>query len=606
MSTIRAPKVSIVTINLNNASGLEKTIESVIGQTFRDWELIVVDGGSTDGSVEWIRRHEARIARWVSEPDRGVYHAMNKGLEWIRGDYVQFLNSGDWLVDSEVLARIFGENKFKEDFLYGDVMRPHEVEGRKVWVQPDELTLACFFDQGINHQTIFYKKELFDVLGKYDEAYKIVADWDFNLRMLLAGRSTRHLPFAVAYYDWPGISADQLDRSSREKEIMLKRRLPASVYPDYERLQYLKSECRRLHNFESMLASIRSANLLFNYVRMTKWCGHKWLGRMAGRPPDPAPRQAVAPSQTEEGGLRPGGRGKTDEICPRPLPPPRLSIVTINRNNAAGLKETTESVWGQTVRDFEYIVVDGGSTDGSREFLRAHADQINRWVSEPDSGAYHAMNKGTRMAKEEWILYLNSGDTLANPGVLATVIPQLPRDADWVYGNFIWKGRGFLRQPDGLTVGRFFGDGLNHQSTFFKKTLIEELGGYDETYQIEADWDLMVRALLAGHLPRHLDATVAIYAGGGISDRQGQLREAEKDIFRKRLIPAALLPDYRRLVELERRVRRGKAAEATLQGLRQDGYGRNLLRATFWAMVRFKNRMAGLAEKATAWRRSVR
>ncbi|MDR2910496.1 MAG: glycosyltransferase [Bacteroidales bacterium] len=93
-------KLSIITINLNNVAGLQKTIESVVKQTFTDYEYIVIDGGSTDGSADIIKQHANKITYWVSEPDKGIYNAMNKGIRVAKGEYCLFLNSGDWLINS--------------------------------------------------------------------------------------------------------------------------------------------------------------------------------------------------------------------------------------------------------------------------------------------------------------------------------------------------------------------------------------------------------------------------------------------------------------------------------------------------------------------------
>ena len=100
------PKLSIITINLNNAEGLRKTIPSVISQTYCDFEYIVIDGGSTDGSVDVIKKYADKLSYWVSEPDAGIYNAMNKGIRKAGGEYCQFLNSGDWLVAPDVTERM--------------------------------------------------------------------------------------------------------------------------------------------------------------------------------------------------------------------------------------------------------------------------------------------------------------------------------------------------------------------------------------------------------------------------------------------------------------------------------------------------------------------
>jgi glycosyltransferase involved in cell wall biosynthesis len=276
-------KLSIITINLNNADGLKQTMESVTEQIFQGYEFIVIDGGSTDGSLDVIHSHADKITRWVSEPDTGIYGAMNKGLCLACGEYVYFLNSGDRLVSPEVLDQIFAKNAYCEDLLYGNTVRPDGANGFREWPQPDELTVACFFRNGICHQSIFYKKELFNILGNYDESFKIAADWEFNIRVLLARRSTRHVPIAVVHYKGSGISETQPDLSSRERSIILKRLLPDAVYKDYMRMQFLEEECRRLKEFEDWIEQIRNRNALVNLAMVTHWFWEKLKSKIAWR-----------------------------------------------------------------------------------------------------------------------------------------------------------------------------------------------------------------------------------------------------------------------------------------------------------------------------------
>lgn len=274
-------KLSIITVNLNNAAGLKKTVESVMGQTFRDVEFIVIDGGSTDGSRAVIEANSDHISRWVSEPDGGIYEAMNKGLRIAQGEYVYFLNSGDELAAPDVLERIFIRNEPPADVLYGDSLRPDGSGGWKELPQPDEWTVARFFGMGICHQTLFYKKELFDTLGGYDERYRIIADWDFNLRVLLAGRLTRHLPFPVVRYAGGGISAIRIAEMEAEKIAMRNRLLPEAVRRDYERLKVLEEECARLKKYEDWVGQIRKRSVWVNWAMAAKWGWEKWTGRGA-------------------------------------------------------------------------------------------------------------------------------------------------------------------------------------------------------------------------------------------------------------------------------------------------------------------------------------
>src|SRR5688500_2837476 len=115
------PKLSIITINLNNISGLIKNFDSVFEQTFKDLEYIIIDGGSTDGSKEIIEKNAAKFSYSVSEKDKGIYNAMNKGIVKEKGEYIYFLNSGDYLVNNEVIDKVFHETEDK-DIIYGDVI----------------------------------------------------------------------------------------------------------------------------------------------------------------------------------------------------------------------------------------------------------------------------------------------------------------------------------------------------------------------------------------------------------------------------------------------------------------------------------------------------
>jgi glycosyltransferase involved in cell wall biosynthesis len=277
-------KISIITVNRNNVAGLTKTLDGVREQTFRDFEHIVIDGGSTDGSADQLRARAEGLACWVSEPDAGIYNAMNKGLRMARGEYVQFLNSGDWLASPQVLARVFGGDAWGEDLLYGNTLRPDQAGGTRECPQPEKLTPACFFiGWGVCHQAIFYKRELFDALGSYDETLRIIGDWDFTLRAVLSGRTTRHFPFPVVFYDAGGISASEPELLKREREIVLKRHLPGAIYRDYESMQRLDAECQRLTLLEKWLHQVQDRNLFVNYAMMTKWAWDKLKRQRSAR-----------------------------------------------------------------------------------------------------------------------------------------------------------------------------------------------------------------------------------------------------------------------------------------------------------------------------------
>lgn len=154
-------KFSIITINYNNKEGLRKTIESVVGQSFRDFEYIIIDGGSTDGSIEVIKEYAGKVDYWVSEPDKGIYHAMNKGVLQAHGEYLNFMNSGDEFYNNGVLQEV--APSLDSDIVVGKI-----VHGTEVWgFHKEDITLMDLIRGTVLHQASFFRKELFDE-NRYD------------------------------------------------------------------------------------------------------------------------------------------------------------------------------------------------------------------------------------------------------------------------------------------------------------------------------------------------------------------------------------------------------------------------------------------------------
>ena len=179
-------KLSIITINYNKVNGLNKTIKSVISQTYCDFEWIIIDGGSTDGSKEVIeelaKNPDANISYWCSEPDSGVYNAMNKGIAKARGDYLLFLNSGDSLTDKDVINDFFLWSKYhNEDIITGDLMIDNDSSNIRKAPNVEELDLKYMLTRTLNHPCSFIKRELFEKYGYYDESLRIVSDWKWFL-----------------------------------------------------------------------------------------------------------------------------------------------------------------------------------------------------------------------------------------------------------------------------------------------------------------------------------------------------------------------------------------------------------------------------------------
>ena len=236
-------KLSIITVNLNNRAGLEKTIQSVIEQSFEDFEFIVVDGASVDGSIDILSIQNGAIDRWISEPDDGIYEAMNKGIRMAKGEYCLFLNSGDWLADDQVLSKIF-EKEQNADILSGDIVFFDTRENQIRWwiTPPDILTAKTFFEGSLPHQATFIKRKLFDKYGFYNENLKIASDWLFFTETLLENHCTyQHYNGLVSYFNMDGISCSTNSENllRDEKSELLQQKYPRFI-ADYNRLKQLE------------------------------------------------------------------------------------------------------------------------------------------------------------------------------------------------------------------------------------------------------------------------------------------------------------------------------------------------------------------------------
>ena len=270
-------KLSIVTINYNNAEGLRKTMESVLAQTYTEIEYIIVDGASTDGSVDVIRELATRpTIKWVSEKDTGIYNAMNKGIRIATGEYIQILNSGDILAADDVTERMFqamGYGQWAIDnetnrqspiayrpqipIFYGNMIKEYP-DGRRMVdrCQAKDYTPESFyyFYRGtLNHDCAYIRRDLFEKYGLYNEEMKICSDWEWYVRaIVLGGEKTVYTNIDVTVFDMTGIS----ESNGKNKDIILKERreylesiLPAAVLRDYDIYSLPIEQYRRLKKY---------------------------------------------------------------------------------------------------------------------------------------------------------------------------------------------------------------------------------------------------------------------------------------------------------------------------------------------------------------------
>lgn len=248
------PKISIITINYNDAIGLEKTILSVLNQTYSDFEYIVIDGNSTDGSKEVIQKYQNKINYWVSEPDKGIYNAMNKGINAATGDYLLFMNSGDVLIDDKKILTICAE-KLKEDIVAFDCFleKDNKTVGRRTHIE--NPTLFYVYKNGFKHQSTFIKKSLFEKLGLYNESYKIAGDYEFWIRCFLNPSTTsKSYTTPLAIFQLDGISQNG---NWGEEHIRIEQTLLPHLIIDFK-------------HFEKLLPYQNSRIITF-IIQLQKW-----------------------------------------------------------------------------------------------------------------------------------------------------------------------------------------------------------------------------------------------------------------------------------------------------------------------------------------------
>ena len=287
-------KLSIITINYNNAAGLRKTLASVEAQTYRHIEHIIIDGGSTDGSVDVIREYEKQNSllsgragvgltiKWVSEPDNGIYNAMNKGIEIALGrrivnalnrselveekqisdiiyntsnesisDYIQILNSGDILASPDVTERMISVLSIENHpaILYGNMIKKDystcKILGKSGVV---EYSLRQYFNSTMNHDCCYFRRDLFETYGLYDEDLKIVSDWKWFLQAIGLGHvEPVYVDIDVTIFDASGISETNLELREKERRQVIEQLLPPAILADYDAHAFEMEQMNRLH-----------------------------------------------------------------------------------------------------------------------------------------------------------------------------------------------------------------------------------------------------------------------------------------------------------------------------------------------------------------------
>ena len=259
--------LSIITINFNNKDGLEKTIKTVVDQTSRNFEYILIDGGSSDGSIDLIKKNSERITYWVSEQDKGIYDAINKGIKRSSGKYLMFLNSGDCLSDNSVIEICLKNIKDfpKTDIFYGDIFgNDNSIVQKWLHKHPTEaeLNLVFFKTKNLNHQSSLIKASLFEEFGSYPLTYRLAADHWLYLISFLADKSFKHIDHALVLFDYTGIGSVNRKFYEKEMEQMWNNLVPKYVHELLSNQEDFENKMRR--------KTYKMANWIDNKIQQLK------------------------------------------------------------------------------------------------------------------------------------------------------------------------------------------------------------------------------------------------------------------------------------------------------------------------------------------------
>jgi glycosyltransferase involved in cell wall biosynthesis len=255
-------KLSIITVNRNNAGGLKKTIESVRAQTFPDFEFIIIDGASDDESPQVIKEESGNLTYWISESDNGIYSAMNKGILAAKGEYCLFLNSGDFLIHAGVLEEIFNKD-LTADIVSGNVLKIRPNNKFRRVSSPGSISLHKLCIHSLPHQATLIRRSLFEVTGYYNESYRIVSDWEFFLKALVVyEKSYQHIDVDFSYFKIGGISStDKNFALSREESLDCLNRLFPKMADDLMEYRLFYSS-----SFGQMITLIKKKKWLYDFI----------------------------------------------------------------------------------------------------------------------------------------------------------------------------------------------------------------------------------------------------------------------------------------------------------------------------------------------------
>lgn len=424
------PLITVITVCFNAAATLETCIKSVLAQTYPAIEYLIIDGKSNDGTLGILRRAEARLDYYLSEPDGGIYSAMNKGLELARGEYIVFLNADDWYEPDCIEKLVRLKLASKADFVSA-LARYVDDQGKTLRIQPAApLDAGADFRMPLRHETMLVPAWLYEEVGTYDENLKIISDRAFTARLYWEGYSHELLSEPLLNFRVSGVSSVNLEGLYAERRSLLVRRypgLPTTAIDDLVCLEKLSLDRLCAISREYRSAEFRVAAIA--YAQSLESQGNKaWQGVDASAFYAAPFRQVQFASEMSD--------TQAHSASAKPL----VSVILPIYNAENTLEACLNSLLAQTLSDIEVICIDDRSPDKSAEIVARFAardPRIKYYANEANAGLGASRNRGIAVALGEYVFHIDPDDVIPPDALHVLLRAAQKYGSDMVQGAFL-------------------------------------------------------------------------------------------------------------------------------------------------------------------------
>lgn len=497
-------KISVITVTYNAIEDLKITANSVLSQNYENIEYIIKDGASSDGTKDFLKTLDQK-ATVISSPDKGIYDAMNQAIDIATGDWVIFMNAGDEFFSNETLFKASQELDLSFDFIYGDRYRI-ETNGQTTYQHAgklqDTLIKEVIYHQALFNKAINLKKR------KYSLEYSLASDYHYLVSSYMEGKSFKYIEQPICNFKCGGRS-----RQQSLKCLVEALKISIDFQPD-------QSEWRRSDFFKNFI--LNNMQIVFQ----------KELNRLSNK----AGKNLIIENREKKLSITPESQDRRlsnlIEKLTEPLNqmnikfksekslPPKVTIITVIFNDKNGLARTIKSIKNLSYCNIEFIVIDGDSTDGSKDIIYQNANIIDYLSSEKDHGIYDAMNKGIDQSHGEFIIFMNAGDEFASNDVIEKTFSQ----ANWQSSDIIYGDRFYISRNGASSLQKALGhENINkrmpfgHQSVFIRSSILK-IFKFDTTYKSAADYNQIVHLYREKKIFEYIPIPICKFYAGGTSE----------------------------------------------------------------------------------------